>query len=121
MRMTVPLNSWMRSRSPSLILTCTLTLSPAFTGGIFSFGLASRALMISAIRFVPSVYDFSSRPPPTSNTGGVDNYAVGRYATADYSTHFRYSQAGWITEYQVYFLRASMAVCLICLTNRRAN
>src|SRR5260221_3819412 len=41
----------MRSRSPSLIFTCTLTTSPEASAGILSFVLASRALIISAIAF----------------------------------------------------------------------
>ena len=54
-------------------------------------------------------------------TRGLDNYAVLRYATADYSTQFRYSQAGYTTEMLGIFWRASLAATGVCLTNRVAN
>src|SRR5260370_503017 len=36
-RMTVPSNTWMRSRVPSTTFACTLTVSPARSAGTFSF------------------------------------------------------------------------------------
>src|SRR5258706_1708329 len=65
----------MRSRSPSLIFTCTLTVSPEFNCGIWSFTLASTAFKRSVIfRSSFLLYDM------------VPN------ATADYNMHFMGSQ-----------------------------
>src|SRR3972149_678249 len=60
--MTVPRNSWIRSRSPSLIRRWTLTVSPGRSSGIWGLPAASTPLLLSLIRTPWHV--FSVQPPP---------------------------------------------------------
>src|SRR3972149_3043611 len=62
--MTVPRNSWIRSRSPSLILKWTLTVSPGCSSGISGLTAASTALDASLIGTAWLVFSVQS-PPPT--------------------------------------------------------
>src|SRR3990172_7994695 len=74
--MTVPRNSWIRSRSPSLILRWTLTVSPGRSSGIWGLTAASTALLLSLIGTTWHV--FSVQPPP--HTLGRRNRSLPRPA-----------------------------------------
>src|SRR3972149_1510548 len=74
--MTVPRNSWIRSRSPSLIRRWTLTVSPGRSSGIWGLTAASTALLLSLIGTTWHV--FSVQPPP--HTLGRRNRSLPRPA-----------------------------------------